>query len=66
MHVRHRLTLCLYLCRIHYARNVFHREAVKYAATPGAVMCVTQLYHALRQTELLSEEWKDLQTLWDM
>ncbi|KAI4705545.1 hypothetical protein J4E81_000428 [Alternaria sp. BMP 2799] len=51
---------------IHYARNVFHREAVKYAATPGAVMCVTQLYHALRQTELLSEEWKDLQTLWDM
>ncbi|KAI4713823.1 hypothetical protein J4E89_001271 [Alternaria sp. Ai002NY15] len=51
---------------IHYARTVFHREAVKYAATPGAVMCVTQLYHALRQTELLSEEWKDLQTLWDM
>jgi hypothetical protein len=33
---------------IHYARAIFHREAVRYAATPGAVMCTTQLYHALR------------------
>jgi hypothetical protein len=51
---------------IHYARTVFHREAVKYAATPGAVMCTTQLYYAFRQKQLLSEEWKDLQALWDM
>ena len=29
-------------------------------------MCSTQLYHALRQSDLLSTEWRDLQTLWDM
>lgn len=51
---------------IHHARTIFHREGAKYAATPGAVMCATQLYHALRESQLLSEEWKDLQTLWDM
>jgi hypothetical protein len=36
-----------------------------YAAIPGGVMTTTQLYHALRQTELVTEEWKDLQTPWD-
>ncbi|KAL1799343.1 hypothetical protein ACET3X_003380 [Alternaria dauci] len=51
---------------IHFARTIFHREGAKYAATPGAVMCATQLYHALREPQLLLEEWKDLQTLWDM
>jgi hypothetical protein len=29
-------------------------------------MCTTQLYHALRHEQLLDQEWKDLQTLWDM
>ncbi|KAE8849612.1 hypothetical protein PTNB85_00028 [Pyrenophora teres f. teres] len=33
---------------------------------PGAVMYTTQLYHALRQENLLSREWGDLQLLWNM
>ncbi|EFQ90850.1 hypothetical protein P3342_004295 [Pyrenophora teres f. teres] len=37
-----------------------------YAAVPGAVMYTTQLYHALRQENLLSREWGDLQLLWNM
>ena len=51
---------------IHYARTVSHKEAMAYAAVPGAVVCTTQLYHALHQEKLLSHEWVDLQTLWDM
>jgi hypothetical protein len=41
---------------IHYARTAFHRDAMTYAAVPGGVMTTTQLYHALRQTELVTEE----------
>jgi hypothetical protein len=50
---------------IHSARTAFHQDAMTYAANPGGIMTTTQLYHALRQNELVKEEWKDLQTLWD-
>lgn len=51
---------------IHFLRTLFHQDAVKYAATPGAVMYTTQLYHALRTEKLLDSDWTDLQTLWTM
>lgn len=51
---------------IHNARLIFHKHAMAYIAVPGGVMCTTQLYHALRNEQLLDQEWTDLQTLWDM
>ncbi|KFH43143.1 hypothetical protein ACRE_060800 [Hapsidospora chrysogenum ATCC 11550] len=45
-----------------------HYQGVTYAATPGAIMCVTQLYYALRQEGLLPEDlvWEDLDTFISM
>jgi hypothetical protein len=50
---------------IHYARAMFHKDAVEYAADLCSITATTQLYHVLRQTRLVKEEWKDLQILWD-
>ncbi|KAL7928044.1 hypothetical protein V8C35DRAFT_319101 [Trichoderma chlorosporum] len=53
---------------IHNMRSVLHSAGGPYVATPGALLGVTQLYHALRMEKLLSEEhvWEDLETLWKM
>jgi hypothetical protein len=49
-------------------RSNLHSSGGPYAATPRALLRVTQLYHALRQEKLLAEdlEWEDLETLWKM
>ncbi|KAH7109943.1 hypothetical protein EDB81DRAFT_832677 [Dactylonectria macrodidyma] len=53
---------------LHNMRVNLHLSGVTYAATPGGVMCTTQLYHALRQEKLLSDQfaWEDLETFWKM
>lgn len=53
---------------IHNMRATLHYTGVQYAAIPGAVMCITQLYHALRQEKLLPAEmaWEDLDVFWKM
>lgn len=50
---------------IHNMRSNLHSSGGPFAATPGALLGVTQLYHALRQEKLLAEdlEWEDLETL---
>ncbi|KAK4076576.1 uncharacterized protein Triagg1_4179 [Trichoderma aggressivum f. europaeum] len=50
---------------IHNMRSNLHSAGGPFAATPGALLGVTQLYHALRQEKLLAEdlEWEDLETL---
>lgn len=46
-------------------RSNLHSSGTQFAATPGALLGVTQLYHALRQEKMLAEdlEWEDLETL---
>jgi hypothetical protein len=53
---------------LHNMRVNLHLSGITYAATPGGVMCTTQLYHALRQEKLLSDHfvWEDLETFWKM
>ncbi|KAK7429745.1 hypothetical protein QQZ08_003771 [Neonectria magnoliae] len=53
---------------LHNMRVNLHLSGATYAATPGGVMCTTQLYHALRQEKLLSDHfvWEDLETFWKM
>ncbi|KID82807.1 hypothetical protein MGU_09899 [Metarhizium guizhouense ARSEF 977] len=53
---------------LHNMRVNLHLSGVAYAATPGAVMCTTQLYQALRQEKLLSDQlaWEDVETFWKM
>lgn len=53
---------------IHNMRANLHLAGSTYAAGPGALVGVTQLYHAIRQEQLLAEDlrWDDLETLWDM
>ncbi|KAM0258485.1 hypothetical protein ACHAQJ_003824 [Trichoderma viride] len=53
---------------IHNMRANLHSSGGPYAATPGALLGVTQLYHALRQEKLLGDNvvWEDLETLWQM
>jgi hypothetical protein len=41
---------------VHHLRWVFHSEGMQYAAVPGAVLYTTQLYHALRQENMLSTQ----------
>ncbi|KAK4063542.1 hypothetical protein Trihar35433_8250 [Trichoderma harzianum] len=50
---------------IHNMRSNLHSSGTQFAATPGALLGVTQLYHALRQEKMLAEdlEWEDLETL---
>ncbi|KAF2649112.1 hypothetical protein K491DRAFT_721960 [Lophiostoma macrostomum CBS 122681] len=48
---------------VHHLRCMFHGQGVQDAAVPGAVLYTTQLYHALRQENMLSVQWKDLETL---
>ncbi|RFU75812.1 hypothetical protein TARUN_6427, partial [Trichoderma arundinaceum] len=50
---------------IHHMRATLHSCGGPYAATPGALLGVTQLYHALRQEKLLADNlaWNDLETL---
>ena len=53
---------------IHNIRCTMHYQGVTYAATPSAIMCVTQPYYALRQEGLLPEDlvWEDLETFISM
>lgn len=53
---------------IHKIRTTFHGKGVEYAARPGALMVAVQLYHALRQEELLPKgmDWADLDVFWHM
>ncbi|KPM42245.1 hypothetical protein AK830_g4351 [Neonectria ditissima] len=53
---------------LHNMRVNLHVSGATYAATPGGVMCTTQLYHALRQEKLLPDHlaWEDLDTFWKM
>ncbi|KAL6693182.1 hypothetical protein J3F84DRAFT_396640 [Trichoderma pleuroticola] len=50
---------------IHNMRSNLHSSGEPFAATPGALLGVTQLYHALRQEKFLAKEleWEDLETL---
>lgn len=49
-------------------RATLHDAGLPYATTPGALVGVVQLYHALRQEGLLADDcvWEDLQTLWTL
>lgn len=52
----------------HHMRVTLHTSGLQYAAPPGALMCTTQLYHALRQESLLSDQvvWEDLEKVWKL
>ncbi|OAA56820.1 hypothetical protein ISF_07336 [Cordyceps fumosorosea ARSEF 2679] len=50
-------------------RAVAHEAGLPYAATPGALVGVVQVHHALRSERLLAPDeavWDDLQTLWTL
>lgn len=49
-------------------RATVQNAGMPYAATPGALVGVVQLYHALRHEELLAKDcvWDDLLTLWTL
>ncbi|KAM3499751.1 hypothetical protein MY10362_007013 [Beauveria mimosiformis] len=51
---------------VHHMRTTLHMEGLRYAAAPGALVGVVQLYHALRREGLVPEDcvWEDLKTLW--
>ncbi|KAM3515063.1 hypothetical protein MY11210_001301 [Beauveria gryllotalpidicola] len=53
---------------LHHMRTTLHMEGLRYAAAPGALVGVVQLYHALRREGLVPEDcvWEDLQTLWKL
>ncbi|KAL7927209.1 hypothetical protein ACQKWADRAFT_101012 [Trichoderma austrokoningii] len=53
---------------IHNMRSNLHSSGGPYLAGPGALVGVTQLYHALRQEKMLADslEWEDLEDLWKM
>ncbi|OAA40372.1 hypothetical protein ISF_09813 [Cordyceps fumosorosea ARSEF 2679] len=53
---------------VHHMRSTRQTEGLSYAATPGALLGVVQLYHALRNERLLPEHctWDDLQELWTL
>jgi hypothetical protein len=50
---------------LHHYRSHLHWRGVEVAAHSGGLMCTTQLYHALRNENRLSDKrWEDLETLW--
>ena len=50
---------------LHHYRSHLHYRGVEVAAYSGGLMCTTQLYHALRNENRLSDKrWEDLETLW--
>ncbi|KAM3452244.1 hypothetical protein MY3296_004682 [Beauveria thailandica] len=51
---------------VHHMRTTLHMEGLRYAAAPGALVGVVQLYHALRREGLVPEDcvWQDLKMLW--
>lgn len=53
---------------IHNMRANLHSSGGPYLAGPGALVGVTQLYHALRQEKMLADgvAWEDLDDLWKM
>ncbi|KAL6891897.1 hypothetical protein GGI43DRAFT_425202 [Trichoderma evansii] len=53
---------------IHNMRSSLHSSGGPYLAGPGALVGVTQLYHALRQEKMLADNlvWEDLENLWKM
>ncbi|UKZ64759.1 uncharacterized protein TrAtP1_005970 [Trichoderma atroviride] len=53
---------------IHNMRSALHSSGGPYLAGPGALVGVTQLYHALRQEKMLADSlvWEDLEDLWKM
>ncbi|EHK39951.1 hypothetical protein TRIATDRAFT_162747, partial [Trichoderma atroviride IMI 206040] len=53
---------------IHNMRSALHSSGGPYLAGPGALVGVTQLYHALRKEKMLADSlvWEDLEDLWKM
>ncbi|KAM3566478.1 hypothetical protein ARSEF4850_000522 [Beauveria asiatica] len=51
---------------VHHMRTTLHMEGLRYAAAPGALVGVVQLYHALRREGLVPDDcvWQDLKMLW--
>ncbi|OAA50926.1 hypothetical protein BBO_00873 [Beauveria brongniartii RCEF 3172] len=53
---------------VHHMRTTLHMEGLRYAAAPGALVGVVQLYHVLRREGLVPEDcvWEGLKTLWKL